>query len=196
MSLPMADSESDIRNGLPRTYVDNERTDGEEWSPTRDTSSSVTRAPTYGISPFSEAVEQFADAIELGHKRTRVVRSGDRIEIPGWVRKAVHARDGWRCRWCATRVPGFQSFTSTLWLELDHIVPWSAGGSDRSDNLRTLCNDCNEGRSNYVSDSHVRVTPVGWCDRCARSSSPHPPVLVFCGTCEMTRPATAPGRVA
>lgn len=33
-------------------------------------------------------------------------------------------------------------------LHIDHIVPWSHGGETVEENLRTLCSDCNLGRSN------------------------------------------------
>lgn len=45
-------------------------------------------------------------------------------------------------------------------LHLDHIVPWSAGGIDRSDNLRTLCGPCNIKRSNFVSSSDKPAMPI------------------------------------
>ena len=33
-------------------------------------------------------------------------------------------------------------------LELDHIVPKSKGGTDQSENLQLLCNDCNRTKGN------------------------------------------------
>lgn len=47
--------------------------------------------------------------------------------------RAVWDRDGWTCKGCGTHVN----------LTVDHIVPWSAGGSDELDNLQTLCRSCN-----------------------------------------------------
>lgn len=60
-------------------------------------------------------------------------RRRHRAKIPTHVRAAVYARDGWRCLHCGR----------TDDLTLDHIVPWSAGGSDEPDNLQTLCRSCN-----------------------------------------------------
>jgi hypothetical protein len=49
----------------------------------------------------------------------------------------VIKRDRYRCRICNR---------SGVELEVDHIVPVSLGGSDRLDNLQTLCQDCNRGK--------------------------------------------------
>lgn len=56
-----------------------------------------------------------------------------RSAIPKAVRQAVYERDGHRCLECGT----------TENLSLDHIYPWSLGGSDDIDNLQTLCRPCN-----------------------------------------------------
>ena len=114
------------------------------------------------------------------HTRSRI---GGREPIHPVVRKLVYARDGYRCRWCG----------SSERLTLDHVVPWSAGGSDRSDNLRTLCWECNEDRSNFRTDSDV-ARPVGVTDLCLPCWLPHlyadevpaddcPHIPVYCGQC-------------
>lgn len=51
----------------------------------------------------------------------------------------VFKRDQYRCRICGR---------SGIPLEVDHIVPRQPGGSDRLDNLQTLCFDCNRGKRN------------------------------------------------
>lgn len=56
-----------------------------------------------------------------------------RAHISNSIRASVYARDHHRCVTCG----------ATDRLSLDHIVPWSAGGSDKPDNLRTLCIPCN-----------------------------------------------------
>lgn len=65
---------------------------------------------------------------------------GRRSYIPRWLRNRVYARDGWRCLWCG----------STQDLTLDHIWPWSLGGEDTEDNLRTLCRSCNSSKGAKV----------------------------------------------
>lgn len=55
-------------------------------------------------------------------------------------RAKIYARDGHRCLYCGT----------TEDLTLDHIIPRSKGGSNRYQNLRTLCRPCNMERSDNV----------------------------------------------
>lgn len=57
----------------------------------------------------------------------------ERAPIPQEVRLAVYRRDGFRCVTCGTRER----------LTLDHIYPWSLGGSDDESNLQTMCHSCN-----------------------------------------------------
>lgn len=114
--------------------------------------------------------ENDGQPFELGPAlRFPVLRTGTRDEIPWDVRRAVYRRDGWRCHYCANTWTEAQ-------LELDHMIPWSAGGSDRSHNLRTLCKWCNEARSNYDDrERHKRVLPVTWwCIDCHRIGDEQP----------------------
>lgn len=60
-------------------------------------------------------------------------QSERRARITQAVRMEVYERDGHACVECS----------STEDLSLDHIWPWSKGGSDELDNLRTLCRPCN-----------------------------------------------------
>jgi len=45
-------------------------------------------------------------------------------------------------------------------LEVDHITPVAAGGTDDLDNLRTLCRECNEGKSDRIYRP-IKPTPTG-----------------------------------
>lgn len=56
-----------------------------------------------------------------------------RAFIPDSVRQLVYARDSYRCVTCG----------SPDYLTLDHIRPWSLGGSDDEANLQTMCQSCN-----------------------------------------------------
>jgi len=56
----------------------------------------------------------------------------------------VMKRDGFKCVLCGASpatTPGCE-------LQIDHIIPWSKGGETAEENLRTLCAQCNLGRSN------------------------------------------------
>jgi hypothetical protein len=56
-----------------------------------------------------------------------------REKIPDALRRLIYERDEYRCVICG----------ATEDLTLDHIFPWSLGGRDTEDNLRTLCRSCN-----------------------------------------------------
>lgn len=72
------------------------------------------------------------------HRAALVRRS---IEIAVGLRFDVFNRDGFRCRYCG-RGP-----EQGVFLEVDHVVPRSAGGPDTMANLVTACWDCNRGKS-------------------------------------------------
>lgn len=59
------------------------------------------------------------------------------------MRFKVMARDNFKCCICG-RSP---SSTPGLELHIDHIKPWSKGGETVMENLQTLCQDCNLGKS-------------------------------------------------
>ncbi|MGQ4649056.1 HNH endonuclease [Lyngbya aestuarii] len=59
--------------------------------------------------------------------------------IPASVRYTVLHRDGHKCISCGRS-------SREVKLEVDHIVPFSQGGSNNLSNLQTLCFDCNRGK--------------------------------------------------
>lgn len=62
-------------------------------------------------------------------------------ELPRWLRFEILKRDGFRCRYCgAGRKQGAV-------LQVDHIKPKAAGGTDDPANLTTACDDCNAGKA-------------------------------------------------
>lgn len=56
------------------------------------------------------------------------------------LRLLILERDGYRCRLCGRTAKDTK-------LEVDHITPVAKGGTDSLSNLRTLCIDCNRGKS-------------------------------------------------
>lgn len=59
--------------------------------------------------------------------------------IPASVRVSVLTRDNYQCRFCGRK-------STQVQLEIDHIKPFSKGGTHEINNLQTLCIDCNRGK--------------------------------------------------
>ena len=107
--------------------------------------------------------EVFVETVErpVIWERHPVTRSGERDPIPPHLRSAVFLRDGGKCQFCGERVPAGMPW------HLDHIKPWSAGGTDDSTNLRVLCERHNVERSNYATWSDdPRRAVTWWCLNC------------------------------
>lgn len=92
---------------------------------------------------------------ERAAQRLRQVEAGQRPRarpnIPDEVRHAVYVQYGWACAYCAhqfTEVPtgAPEDEAAGIWLELDHIRPYSLGGDDTAANLRAACSTCNRRR--------------------------------------------------
>lgn len=78
-------------------------------------------------------------------KRPHVIRLLNYIRVPRTVkrkisRRALFARDGWRCAYCG----------STGRLTLDHVVPRSRGGDSVWENVVTSCAPCNLHKGNRL----------------------------------------------
>lgn len=67
--------------------------------------------------------------------------------VPRRLRFQILERDGFRCMDC-----GKSPQTHGVTLEVDHRLPFSKGGSNDPSNLRTLCSDCNGGKSDRIID--------------------------------------------
>lgn len=116
----------------------------------------------------AHAVEGLYDYLDLvGKAGTRhpVVRTGPREPLDRQLRLAVIRRDDYFCQICKRDLK-----ERPEWQEVDHIIPWSTGGSDHSTNLRLLCMWCNQARSNFTGpldiDKIGRVGIVMACLRC------------------------------
>lgn len=100
----------------------------------------------------------------------------ERVEIrmpPESVEISIFLRDGWRCRYCGTRVISRKARSifikqfpdETHWVNaeykrhtslhsqaasLDHILPHSRGGDNSKKNLVTACGPCQFGRNRWT----------------------------------------------
>ncbi len=75
-----------------------------------------------------------------------VIRLVTYVRVPRAVqrkisRRALFARDGWRCVYCGT---------SSGRLTLDHVVPRSRGGESSWENVVTSCATCNHKKGNRL----------------------------------------------
>lgn len=82
---------------------------------------------------------------KLDHEEKRLFN----INVKEWKRisKAVFKRDNYTCQYCG-KVGGK--------LEVDHIFPFSKGGSDSLDNLTTSCQKCNRQKRDKSVDDFLK----------------------------------------
>jgi HNH endonuclease len=71
------------------------------------------------------------------------------MSVPVRVRFEVFKRDRFTCSYCGNHPPD-------VLLEVDHVTPRAAGGTDDEDNLVTACWDCNRGKSDRLLNEGTR----------------------------------------
>lgn len=72
--------------------------------------------------------------------RWKAPEKADPTGLPRWLRFEILKRDGFRCVYRGAA--GREGAT----LEVDHINPKAAGGTDDPSNLTTSCQPCNNGK--------------------------------------------------
>ncbi len=139
--------------------------------------------------PLKTAIaDMFAKPRGITDKRYPTIRpSTDRKPLPLHIWQVVYRRDfAAPCQICG----GSMRLTHPIWLEVDHVTPWSAGGSDRTDNLRLVHKRCNQVRSNFRHPldgsqlpivHHCRACHLGWLE--VRDESDVPTMLAWCDRC-------------
>jgi hypothetical protein len=85
-------------------------------------------------------VQQFRSSPGSNEKPPRKLFGG-RSALSLRLRYRVFERDNFKCKICGREAQ------NDLTLEIDHIVAIAKGGFDEMANLRTLCSDCNRGKS-------------------------------------------------
>lgn len=100
---------------------------------------------------WTDALKQFvayANAQEVEPSRPKnaetVRRTGRDPSLR--VRFRVMKRDNFSCCACGAS----PALTRGILLHIDHIEPWSRGGETVEENLQTLCESCNLGKSNVI----------------------------------------------
>jgi 5-methylcytosine-specific restriction endonuclease McrA len=101
------------------------------------------------------ALEQFIVYINSQKENERVIAERAPTDKPQprtsrdpslRLRFLVMRRDTFKCQHCG-KSPATHA---NIELHIDHVIPWSEGGETTFDNLRTLCRDCNLGKSNLM----------------------------------------------
>lgn len=85
--------------------------------------------------PKRSKINKYEKKLTSKQKRSR--------HIPSNVRYSVFNRDNCRCVACGITAKETR-------LQIDHIIPFSKGGSNDISNLQTLCADCNRGKSDRL----------------------------------------------
>lgn len=93
-------------------------------------------SPEQPVIPPEEPINLKLEPIILNTPRAPSVR----------LRFRVFQRDNFRCLVCGRSPANHLG----LELQIDHIIPYSQGGPTVLDNLRTLCKDCNLGKSDIM----------------------------------------------
>lgn len=115
--------------------------------------------------PASDAA-LLAQLVGFEASRHPRIRAGERDPIPWTTRLAVLLRDARTCKRCGRYCPPGADADEAP--NVDHITPWSAGGSDHTSNLRTLCAACNRERSNFrdIAETRSILACTWWCLDC------------------------------
>ena len=82
--------------------------------------------------------------INFSSIRNKTNLQKERNKLSAGLRYDILKRDGFRCQICG------RSAADGVKLHVDHKIPISKGGLTTWDNLRTLCQDCNLGKSNKI----------------------------------------------
>ena len=74
---------------------------------------------------------------------------------PAFTRFNVFLRDQFSCQYCLKQFPPHE-------LTFDHVLPRSAGGKSRWDNVVTACSTCNLRKANRLPQGPQAMTPHTW----------------------------------
>ena len=135
---------------------------------------SLRRAHVLVFKGKAEVVEELSRPLRSASNTYRwphVIRLVTYVRVPRMVqrkisRRALFARDGWRCVYCGS---------AGSRLTLDHVIPRSRGGDSSWENVVTSCAPCNLRKGNRLPHEVHMVLPAspGRPLRCCSSGSRH-----------------------
>lgn len=82
------------------------------------------------------------------------------IRISTFARRGIYLRDRLTCTWCGCQVTIGAHTSDVSAAALDHLVCYSAGGSDDPSNLVTACTSCNSRRGD--TDLATWIHRLAW----------------------------------
>ena len=97
----------------------------------------------YALSSVLERYEELRQ-MDANLQTETARRNRERALMTDKLRYSILKRDGFRCQICG------RSAQDGVKLHVDHIIPVSKGGKTVPSNLRTLCEDCNLGKSDEL----------------------------------------------
>lgn len=115
--------------------------------------SSATYLRRFGT--WNAALQAFVDYINSEETESRQISNAqtnntvrDKRDANLRTRFLIMQRDNFKCCLCGASPANAPSVV----LHIDHIIPWSKGGSTTFDNLRTLCDKCNLGKGDLLPE--------------------------------------------
>lgn len=98
----------------------------------------------------TEAIERVAMSLMDEDNLASIYAGRQRNFIGGDARYALLYKAGFKCQACGSKPSPHNDVT----LAIDHIVPFSWGGSDDPDNLQVLCEACNCSKGDRFAYDH------------------------------------------
>ncbi len=106
----------------------------------------VSSSTTFNYNDLKQYIKKSETIIEQCELRKYHIER-ERSLMTNSLRYDILNRDGFKCQICgSTKDDGVK-------LHVDHIIPVSKGGRTVPDNLRTLCDRCNSGKSDKIETS-------------------------------------------
>ncbi|MFN7164246.1 MAG: homing endonuclease associated repeat-containing protein [Hyphomonas sp.] len=117
----------------------------------------LTRSPsTISYGPYERRFRSWTNALEAfaGFANSSGAVAPSEVQKPQTAARSaslrtrfrILKRDNFRCCACGAS----PAITPGLVLHVDHKTPWSHGGETIDENLQTLCEPCNQGKSNLL----------------------------------------------